>query len=79
MRVGGLTDVVVEGVLESRPFGYRNRVAFPVSRPQGKPLEIGFYERGTHSVVDTDSCPIQDDRLEPMLGRIKKDLEVCRK
>ena len=42
------------------PFNYRNKGQFPIKYDQGK-IKIGFYEIGSHNIVDIDKCIIQNE------------------
>ncbi len=42
----------------AQPWHYRSKVQLPVQGTAQKP-QIGFYEQGTHRVVDTAVCPVQ--------------------
>lgn len=75
-RIGGLEDVLVEDVLPSAQFHYRNRVTFPFSTSSRDSTQMGYYKKGSHDVVDIDSCPVQDKRLDDLLKNIKDDILV---
>ncbi|MBQ7704183.1 MAG: 23S rRNA (uracil(1939)-C(5))-methyltransferase RlmD [Selenomonadaceae bacterium] len=53
------------------PLRYRNKMQFPV----GKNLAIGCYARGSHKIVDTDSCQIQKESADKVLTVVKKILQ----
>ncbi len=58
-RIGGFEDVRMEPILRmEEPYYYRNKSQFPVARGRDGKVEIGFYEVGSHSIVDTDHCYI---------------------
>jgi 23S rRNA (uracil1939-C5)-methyltransferase len=48
----------------------RRRADF-VLRRQGKRVLAGFHERGSHHVVDVESCPVITPRLEALLGSLR--------
>lgn len=57
-RIGKLTDVEVASCVPSPdPLGYRNKIQAPI-RQKDKGLSIGFYARGSHELIDVDTCYI---------------------
>ncbi|GMH35451.1 hypothetical protein BSKO_03319 [Bryopsis sp. KO-2023] len=73
-RIGKLSNVDVKTALPSEPFGYRNKVSYPFSRSALNGACMGYYEKGTHDVVDIEHCPVQDVRLDPVLATVKRDM-----
>lgn len=79
-RIGKL-DVKVNSTLGmENPYEYRNKAQFPVGILDGKAI-LGFYKMGTHDIVDTEYCHIQDPINEKIVKTIKKyindfDIEV---
>ena len=74
----------------SEPYSYRNKVTYPLSiaernKPEAKfrdPMRsivhgqvvAGYFQKGSHSLVNLNQCPVQDDRFNIMLSEIKKDI-----
>lgn len=57
-RIGG-QDVPVLPVLGmEEPWRYRNKAQVPVAKEDGR-VAAGFFEKGSHRVVDLDECDIQ--------------------
>ena len=57
-RIGKI-DTEVKPVLGmENPLRYRNKAQFPVGYSHEN-LSIGFYQRGTHEIVDMEDCSIQ--------------------
>ena len=50
------------------PLRYRNKMQFPV----GKNLKIGCYARGSHKIIDTTSCAIQNAQNDKILAAVRK-------
>ena len=50
-------------------FNYRNRVQLKYKAPR-----LGFYQRGTHDIVDIDSCPLLEPLLNQELPKLRKNL-----
>lgn len=42
------------------PYYYRNKVQYPVRRKNGKNV-IGMFEKGSHDIVNNETCYIQDE------------------
>jgi 23S rRNA (uracil1939-C5)-methyltransferase len=67
-RVGGLPEPDVEPVFAmDGPWRFRNKAQFPVDGKNGL-LAVGYYRKGTHDLVEFESCLIQD----PSLDRFRK-------
>jgi len=76
VRLGGLDDEYVRSRSESiigaeEPYYYRNKVQFPVREEKGE-LVIGFYAKGSHRVIETKRCYIQDTYNEVIVATIKE-------
>ena len=71
-RIGKLRNVEILDTLGMKnPLHYRNKMQFPV----GKNLAIGCYARGSHKIIDTDSCLIQKEIADKVLTVVKKILK----
>ncbi|MDF2838048.1 MAG: methyltransferase, TrmA family, partial [Paenibacillus sp.] len=85
-RIGKLTvagEGEVEGEVEtsgivvkptigmSDPWRYRNKAAVPIGEAEGG-LIAGFYESGTHRIIDMDDCLIQDERNDEAIRVVKR-------
>lgn len=57
------------------PYNYRNKVIFPVGLRDYK-IEIGFYKKNTHEIVDFINCHIQQKINQNILENIRKAMEV---
>ena len=65
-----ITETTVSEVVPSpKEFRYRNRVQLHHAGPK-----IGFFERGSHRIVDIDDCPITDERLAREIPRLRREL-----
>lgn len=51
------------------PYHYRNRIQVRVDE-QGK---LGFFEKGSHALVDIDACPIAEESLSAELMKMKRE------
>ncbi|QNU66559.1 23S rRNA (uracil(1939)-C(5))-methyltransferase RlmD [Ruminiclostridium herbifermentans] len=58
-RIGGLDNVQVNNTIGmEHPFQYRNKVQYPVGTC-GSDVVVGFYEKGSHNIVESKECNIQ--------------------
>jgi 23S rRNA (uracil1939-C5)-methyltransferase len=59
----GLSDVPVEPTLGMKnPWFYRNKVQLPIRQQNGR-LQVGYFKRHSHEVVNIKECYIQDPCL----------------
>ncbi len=78
-RIGGLKDIKINdciGMDES--FYYRNKVQFPVAI-NADDLQIGFYAKRSHKIINTDKCFIQERASEGIIKLIRgfiKDFKI---
>lgn len=71
-RIGMFSGVPVHPVLGMEdPWGYRNKVQIPFAAVDGKVI-AGFYQLGTHQVVDMEACFIQNDVQTNLTKTIKQ-------
>lgn len=73
-RLGGISAPPVDAVLPSEPFAYRNKVTYPLSRWEGR-VQAGYYQKGSHRLVNLNQCPVQDARFNPLLAEVKQDIQ----
>ncbi|MBD2458678.1 23S rRNA (uracil(1939)-C(5))-methyltransferase RlmD [Nostoc sp. FACHB-87] len=75
-RIGGFTAPSVEPVLAAvSPLGYRNKSTYPVSVSTTGQVQAGYYQKGSHHLVNLNQCPVQDSRLNPLLAEVKQDIQ----
>lgn len=75
-RIGGITSACVATVISTgQPFGYRNKVTYPLGMSASGKIKAGYYRKGSHQLVNLNQCPVQDNRLNPLLAEIKLDIE----
>lgn len=73
-HLGGFAEPPVqECVGMGNPAGYRNKVQMPVAwgEAQGAPI-LGFYQRGTHQVVDISTCLVQPELGNRLAARVRE-------
>jgi 23S rRNA (uracil1939-C5)-methyltransferase len=54
--------------------GERSSPSPPLHPSTPPPLQAGYYQKGSHQIVNLNQCPIQDQRLNPLLAEVKRDL-----
>lgn len=75
-RIGGFPSPIVDPVLNvSSPLQYRNKSTYPLRRSQTGQVQAGYYQKGTHHIVNLNQCPIQDSRLNVLLAEVKQDIQ----
>ena len=68
-RIGKISGVeILDALGMENPLRYRNKMQFPV----GKNLKIGCYARGSHKIIDTASCMIQNAKNDEILAAVRK-------
>ncbi len=68
---------------QARALGYRNKSTYPLARAhstggakeQAGQVQAGYYQKGSHSLINLNQCPIQDVRLNPLLAEVKQDIQ----
>jgi 23S rRNA (uracil1939-C5)-methyltransferase len=77
VRLGGFSAVEVKPVLPcAEPLHYRNKATYPLGRsPQGQ-VQAGYFRKGSHRLVNLNRCPVQDERLDPLLAEVKQDIQA---
>jgi 23S rRNA (uracil1939-C5)-methyltransferase len=66
----------VDAVLSvSEPLHYRNKSTYPLGVSQTGQVQAGYYQKGTHHIVNLNQCPIQDQRLNLLLAEVKQDIQ----
>lgn len=78
-RIGGFVQPPVDPVLAApSALGYRNKSTYPVGRSATGVLQAGYYQKGSHHLVNLNQCPVQDARLNPILAKVKEDIQTQR-
>jgi len=75
-RIGGLEEMQVEPILHtSKSLNYRNKSTYPLARSATGQVQAGYYRKGSHKLVNLNQCPVQDERLHPLLKEVKQDIQ----
>lgn len=76
-RIGGFSQPEVQPVLaDATALAYRNKATYPLRRSTTGQVQAGYYQKGSHQLINLNQCPIQDDRLNPLLLQVKQDLQT---
>ncbi|AFY74825.1 23S rRNA (uracil-5-)-methyltransferase RumA [Synechococcus sp. PCC 7502] len=81
-RIGGFSPTEISSVISEiipapDPLQYRNKVSYPLAMDNSKNehrLKIGYYQKRSHKIVNINQCPVQDQRLDPFLAGLKRDI-----
>ena len=75
-RIGGFTDIPIQPILHtSNPLNYRNKSTYPLARSATGQVQAGYYRLSSHKLVNLNQCPVQDERLHPLLKEVKQDIQ----
>ncbi|MBD1911877.1 MULTISPECIES: 23S rRNA (uracil(1939)-C(5))-methyltransferase RlmD [unclassified Leptolyngbya] len=79
-RIGGFSNPPVNPLLPLPPdrdadLNYRNKATYPLGLSTQGHFQAGYYRKGSHHIVNLNQCPIQDNRLDPLLAEVKQDLQ----
>ncbi|GAB1540899.1 23S rRNA (uracil(1939)-C(5))-methyltransferase RlmD [Scytonema sp. NUACC21] len=75
-RIGGFVEPPVDSVvLGSESLGYRNKATYPIGISRRGQLQAGYYQKGSHQLINLNQCPVQDPRLNPLLMEVKQDIQ----
>lgn len=71
-RIGGLAIEAKEILSIKEPIHYRNKAQIPVGLSDEGNLQIGFYSKRTHRIIDSDSCLLQSEDFHSIIPLIRK-------
>jgi 23S rRNA (uracil1939-C5)-methyltransferase len=73
IRIGKLTNFRVNDVVASpKPLYYRNKITLPIS----KDLKFGLFAKRSHDIVSINTCYIQKENINQILGEIQLSSEI---
>ena len=75
-RIGGFNCPPVAPVMAA-PYslGYRNKATYPLGMSATGQVQAGYYQKGSHQLINLNQCPVQDSRLNPLLAKVKQDIQ----
>lgn len=75
-HIGGFTSPPIAPLLTAdSSLAYRNKSTYPLKRSATGQVQAGYYQKGSHHLINLNQCPVQDVRLNPLLAEIKQDIE----
>jgi len=75
-RIGGFVEPPVDEVLAAPSFlGYRNKATYPMGLSRTGDVQAGYYQKGSHQLINLNQCPVQDSRLNQILAEVKQDIQ----
>jgi len=75
-RIGGFTEVAIQPILHGdQALNYRNKSTYPLGRSSTGQVQAGYYRQGSHKLINLNQCPVQDERLHPLLREVKQDIQ----
>lgn len=66
------TFIVAPTIGMEDPWRYRNKSQMPFAKNKEGEIEYGFYRPGSHDIVSTDTCLIQDIVADRMVAAVKE-------
>ena len=75
-RIGGLSHPPVSPILAAPfPLDYRNKVTYPLAVSASGQIQVGYYQKGSHRLVNLNQCPVQDPNFNPFLVGVKQTIQ----
>ena len=71
-------ELVLPCIGPKEPWRYRNKMQMPVGGTIGN-IRMGFYQRGSHSIINHEHCPIQDvgnDEIRKVCYEAMNELDI---
>ncbi|MGF1491844.1 MAG: 23S rRNA (uracil(1939)-C(5))-methyltransferase RlmD [Microcoleaceae cyanobacterium] len=76
-RIGGFQNPPVgEMIASPTPLTYRNKATYPLGVSATGQVQAGYFRKNSHRLINLNQCPIQDQRLNPLLTHIKQDIQA---
>ncbi len=74
-RIGKLEPVEITPILFApQTLNYRNKSTYSLKLSATGKVQAGYFRKGSHKIVNLNQCPVQDERLHPLLTNIKQDI-----
>jgi 23S rRNA (uracil1939-C5)-methyltransferase len=75
-RIGSFANPPVDPVLVAdSSLAYRNKVTYRLGISPTGQVQAGYYQKGSHQLINLNQCPVQDSRLNPLLAEVKLDIQ----
>lgn len=73
-KIAGISGKTVKDIAGSDDqWGYRNKMQYPIRTSRDKQISLGYYKKGTHAVIDIETCPV----LHPVLNSIASAVRIA--
>lgn len=59
----------------NRPIPRKPSTAAVEAPAPSNSVMAGYYQKGSHQLINLNQCPIQDERLNPLLAEVKQDIQ----
>ncbi len=73
-RIAGIEAPVMPIIAMDEPWHYRNKAQIHIAKIKGRVIN-GFYEQGSHNIIDLKQCPVQHPANEEMLNILRRALQ----
>ena len=70
-RIGGLSPKMLPIIGMENPYFYRNKVQVPYGLDLNNNIIAGFFKRGTHEIVNTNKCYIENEESDEIIVFLK--------
>lgn len=70
-HIGKLDGVKIFPTIGTEPWGYRNKMQFPVGKARGE-ISVGCFSEGSHTIVDTEACYIQHQTNNKIMNAMRE-------
>lgn len=69
-HIGKIDGVEILPTIGSEPWGYRNKMQFPVGKARGQ-IAVGCFSLGSHAIVNTECCNIQHQTNNELMNAMR--------
>jgi len=73
-RIGGIETCINDVVPNPNKLHYRNKIVVPLGLNNGEVIS-GFYEHGTHNIIENDECLIEHEKARVIISFVKKQIK----
>jgi 23S rRNA (uracil1939-C5)-methyltransferase len=73
-RIAGIEAPVLPIIAMDNPWHYRNKAQIHIANIKGR-VVTGFYEQGSHNIIDLKQCPVQHPVNEEMIIILRRALQ----
>lgn len=74
-RIGKVNVEVNDVIGMQTPYHYRNKVQVPFGMNNDNQIVAGFYQKGTHDIIDMEQCYIEDSQADEIIKTCKELFE----